>query len=472
MLSAPKVSTETVLSVLDRAENGPVVDEEKWDRFYIYQTIKDLVERYDIRWEHQKAGVPADDDLADRLFSAGMELASHSGVYCIDTHRRMIWSPAELQSVLDNAPAEITVGEGVDVAHLHHRRPEEDSRVAVIGGAYGILVPEALFVPMMVSYAQEPLLDFIENASLESTYGRSIRANSPWDVVACWQEVALTFEAARRAGRPGIAIGCANSSASLIAELTTTTYGGFRTSDWHHNSIMSELKVSYADLVKAAHFKYTGAFSHNFYNPIYGGYVGGGPGLAVAIVAGMILLRATLWGESVNPGPSHAHLSCNTFPEMITAQAVAFQALNRNTHLLTSGFARPMAGPGVMDLFYEVAAITIAAVVSGVALAKGVQTATGRFASHCSGLEARFMAMVAHAAEGMRREEADPLVRRLVERYQPRLTEVQIGKPFDQVYDVETVRPTEEWQALFEKACNEMETEFGLILSEEAAAEK
>ncbi|MDD2695866.1 MAG: monomethylamine:corrinoid methyltransferase, partial [Anaerolineales bacterium] len=154
MLSAPKVSTETVLSVLDRAENGPVVDEEKWDRFYIYQTIKDLVERYDIRWEHQKAGVPADDDLADRLFSAGMELASHSGVYCIDTHRRMTWSPAELQSVLDNAPAEITVGEGVDVAHLHHRRPEEDSRVAVIGGAYGILVPEALFVPMMVSYAQ------------------------------------------------------------------------------------------------------------------------------------------------------------------------------------------------------------------------------------------------------------------------------------------------------------------------------
>ncbi len=459
-----KVDTPFMLVALDKAEHGPVVDEAEWDRRYIYQTIKDLVAEYDITWDKSTASVPSDDALADRVFAAGLELACRSGVYCVDSHRRMVWDRAELERVLSEAPRQITIGQGQDTVTICARRPDEASRVAVIGGAYGILVPEHLFVPVMVSYAQEPLIEFIENASLETTYGRSIRANSPWDGVACWQERDLTFEALNRVGRPGLAVGCANSSATAVGELTTTTYGGFRPSDWHHNSMMSELKVSYTDLIKAAHFKYTGSFSHNFYNPIYGGYVGGGYGMAVAIVAGMILLRATLWGESVNPGPSHAHLSCNTFPDMVTSQAVAFQALNRNTHLLTSVIMRPVAGPGVQDLFYEIAALTLAGVTSGVAFTKGVQSATGRFACHCSGLEARFMAQVAHAAEKLTRREASPLVTALAAKYKDRLAAMAVGQPFDQVYDVARVSPTPEWLQMYEQACRELDTEFGLAL--------
>ena len=463
MGKAEKISTEWMVSILQKAEQGPVVEEQEWDRVYISRTIKELVQKYAIQWERADPGVPADDALADRLFAAGLELAARSGVYCIDTHRRMVWSREELERVLEHAPAEITIGEGADQAHLHCRRPEDARRVAVIGGAYGVPVAEELFVPMMLSYAQEPLIEFIENASLQSTWGQPIRANSPWDAVACWQEVDLTREALRRAGRPGLAVGCANSSATAIGELSTTTWGGFRASDWHHNSLMSELKVSYTDLIKAAHFKYTGSFSHNFYNPIYGGYPGGGSGLAVAIVAGMILLRATLWGESVNPGPSHAHLSCNTHPDMIAAQALAFQALSRNTHLLISGFARPCGGPGTLEIFYETAALTVASVVSGVAFVKGVQSATGRVPGHCSGLEARFMAQVAHAAEGMTRQQGDQIVRRLTARYQERMAELPPGRPFEQVYDVERVAPLPEWQALYERACAEMQ-EIGLNL--------
>jgi methylamine--corrinoid protein Co-methyltransferase len=464
MGSATKISTATMLSVLQKAETGPFVEEQDWDRLYIGKKIKELVKQYDIAWERPALGVPSDDALADRLFAAGLALAESSGVYCIDTRRQMRWSRAELEEVLANAPSQITIGEGANQATLAKRLPDDGRRVGVIGGAYGIPVPEELFVPVMLSYAQEPLIEFIENASLQTTYGQPIRANSPWDAVACWQEAALTFEVLRRAGRPGLAVGCANSSATAIGELSTTTYGGFRPTDWHHNSMMSELKVSYADLIKAAHFKYTGAFAHNFYNPILGGYPGGGDGVAVAIVAGMILLRAVLWGESFNPGPSHAHWSCNTTPEMIAAQAAAFQALNRNTHLLTSGFSRPVAGPGTLDIFYETAAVTIASVVSGVAFVKGVQSATGRFASHCTGLEARFMAQVAHAAEGLSRRQADPLVRKLEQMFQPTQAELRIGFPFEQLYDVESVQPRSHWLALYEQACQEL-SDLGLELS-------
>ena len=460
MAKAPKVSPQLVASVLEKTERGPVVEEKEWDRQYINQTITGLVEKYDVRWEKGFYGVPNDDALADRVYAAGFELAVESGLYCVDTNRRMVWTKDELQSVLDNAPVEVTVGEGKDEVTFRKRNVEENARVGVIGGPYGIPVPEELFVPVVMSYAQEPLLDIIDNPSLQTTYGYKIRAESPWDQLAVWQEVALTFEALERVGRPGMPVGCANSAASAFGELTSTSFGGFRQIDWHHNSILSELKVSYADLIRAVHFVHTGAISHNFYNTIYGGYAGGGEGMAVAIVAGMILLRASLWGESFNPGPSHAHLSCNTFPAMIPSQAVALQGLCRNTNLIMSGFLRPVSGPCVKEIFYEIAALTVAQVASGISFTKAVHTATGRFPLHCTPLEARFAAQVTHAAEGLTRKEADPIVRKLVDKYKDKQQTINIGKPFTEAYDVEKLQPSEEWQKLYEEACTEIETEF------------
>ncbi len=464
MVKAPKVDPQLVASVLNKSETGPVVEEKDWDRQFINQTIKDLVQKFDIRLEKGFYGVPSDDDLADRVFAAGLELALQSGLYCVDTKRQMVWTRDEIDSVLENAPTEVTVGEGEDEVTFRKRSPEENSRVGVIGGPYGIPVPEELYVPILMSYAQEPLFDIVDSPSLQTTYGYSIRAESPWDQLAVWQEVALTFEALEKVGRPGLPIGCANSAASALGELTSTSYGGFRQIDWHHNSIMSELKISYADLMRAVHYVHTGSVSHNFYNTIYGGYVGGGEGMAVAIVAGMILLRASLWGETFNPGPSHAHLSCNTFPAMIPAQTIALQALTRNTNLILSGFLRPVSGPCVRDIFYEIAALTIAQVTSGISFTKAVHTATGRFPLHCTPVEARFAAQVTHAAEGMTRADADPIVRQLVDKYKDDHQTINAGKPFTEAYDVDSLKPSTEWQQMYDDVLRELSDEFGLLL--------
>ncbi len=464
MVNTPKVEPRLVASVLDKTERGPLVEEVEWDRHYISQTIKELVTKYDITWDKSKIAVPSDDALADRVFAAGQELALNSGLYCTDSHRRMIWSKEELENVLAGAPREVTVGEGKDEVTFRKRNVEEDCHVGVIGGPYGIPFPEELFISVVKSYAQEPLLDIIDTPSLQTTYGYPIRAGTPWDQLAVWQEAGLTFEALKQVGRPGMPIGCANSSASPLGELSSTSYGGFRCIDWHHNSIMSELKVSYSDLIRAVHFVHTGAVSHNFYNPIYGGYAGGGDGMAVATVAGMILSRACLWGESFNPGPSHAHLSCNTFPPMIPAQAVALQALSRNTNLILAGFLRPTSGPCVKDIFYEIAALTIAQVVSGVSFMKAVHTATGRFPMHCTPLEARFAAQITHIAEGLTRKEADPIINKLTDKYKDNHKTIRAGKSFSEAYDLETLQPTDEWQNMYEEACQEIRDEYGLPL--------
>lgn len=452
-----------LLDVLDKAEHGPIVDEKTFDREYIQIPIARLVEEYDVRWD-RNACVPSDDDLADRVFLAGLELARDTGVYCMDTKRRMVFTQSELAEVIGTSPSEVTLGIGEDATTIRARRPDTDSRVAYCGGAYGIPVREHMFVPIMLSYAQEPLVDFIDNASLVSTYGRPIRAASPWEAVACWQEVDLSFEVVRRAGRPGMAIGCAENSPTAIGELSSTSVGGFRPSDWHHAALASELKTTYEQLTKVVHFARTGSHIHTFANPIYGGFAGGAEGMAVALVASLIMLQAVYFGCTVNPGPTHAALSCDTHPAMIPAIAVALQGLNRNTNLLTTAFARTAGGPGTRSILYEAAALTIAAVPSGVALVEGVQSAVGKHQEHCSGLEARFQAQVTHAAEKLSRNEADPIVRQLVATYSDGLVSKPIGKAFGDVYDVEHIKPLPEWMGVYEEVCGEL-SRIGLPLA-------
>ena len=454
---------QRLLENLDKAENGPIIEEKDFDQNQIGAAIQEIIKRFDISWP-KDVMVPADDQLADRLFDAGMALAEESGLYCVDTKRQMNWTRNELQDRLDNIPSQIILGSGSDEVTIKRRLPDQDSRIAVSGGAYGVPVPEELYLPVMLSYAQEPGLDFIEGPMLTTTHGRPPRADSPWEAVWCWQEKTLALEAAKKAGRPGIAIGTAVGSASVLGELSTMTYGGFRQTDKHHLVFTSELKVNYAELTKAVHFVHTDAKVLGYYNPIYGGYGGGVEGLAILMVAGQILLDACFFTSIVNAGPGHAHLSCNSFPPMLSGQALAFQALSRNTNLLFSAFLRPTAGPCVPHIFDEIAAIVIASAPSGISFIEGVHTATGRFENHCSGLEARFMADITHAAEKLTRVEADSVVKKLVKKYEEKQKTIQKGKPFTECYDLESLKPTPEWQGMYEDACEEMEREFGLII--------
>lgn len=448
---------EYLASVLEKTDKGPVVDEKVWDQQYIGKKVRDLITKYDIHWD-EDVFVPSDDALADRLFEAGWEFALESGVYCINTKRQMVWGRDELLAVVNRAPAELTVGTGADEVTIKFRKPEQASRVTIIGGAYGTLIEEELFMAMVESYAKEPLLDIIEPPSIPTAFGRTIRIKSPWEAIAARREADLALEAVKRAGRPGVCIGAAATSGSEIIEMAATSYNAYRQTDWHHASFISENKVSYADLTRAAHFYQTGSVAHTFCDPIYGGYLGGKNGVAIGCVAGCILLRACLIGDTVNAGPSHTHLSCDTHPDMLAAQALSYQALSRNTHLLHSVHIRPAHGPGVRELLYEVATMAIAGVTSGVDYIKSVQSATGRHMGHTSPLEARLCAQVAHAAEGMTRTEGNTLVSKLVPRYREAIASADIGRHFKEVYNLDTLEPTQEWLRVYEQVVIELKT--------------
>ncbi len=450
-----KENIEYLAAVLEKADTGQVIEEKEWDYQYIGAKTRELIKKYDISWD-QETFVPSDDDLADRLYQAGWDLAVESGVYCVNTKKQLKWNEAELQSVIASAPSELVVGTGDDEVVIRQRRPEQPSRVTVLGGAYGTLIEEELFGAMVEAYAKESLLDIIEPPSISTAFGRTIRIQSPWEVMAARREADLALEAVRRAGRPGVCIGAAATSGSEIIELAATSFNAYRQTDWHHASFVSENKVSYADLTRAAHFYLTESVAHTFCDPIYGGYLGGKEGIAIGCVAGPILLRATLLGDTVNAGPSHAHLSCDTHPDLLAAQALSFQALARNTRLLKGIHIRPAHGPRTKEILYEVAAMAIMGVTSGVDYLKSVQSACGVNLGHTSPVEARLCARVAHASEALSREEGNALVTQLVHKYQEKIPTADIGRHFRETYDLEKLEPKPAWQKTYEVVLDEL----------------
>jgi methylamine--corrinoid protein Co-methyltransferase len=420
------------------------MEEKDFDKKIIAQTSKKILKKYEFKFDPENI-VPDDDELADRLFQAGLELAVEAGMYCQSTRRRMLWTKEELEEGLRWGVDTAQIGRGNDAVTLKTRRPEENSTPIIVGGAYGIPMDEELYLPNYKSYAQEGVIDVMNPGTLETVYGHPAKAASPWEVLSAWREFELGREACEWAGRPGIGKGCVENSPTPLGGLAGTAEGAFTSSDWHHVSTVSEFKTNYHLLSLTAQFHRTNALMENYYNPIYGGYHGGAEGIALAVVAGQILIQQTYAGTTITSRPDHPFWGCNTTPELLWAMSLAGQAMSRNTRLITGNLVGSVGGPGTKTMLYEHAAFAITTSVSGQAEIQASHTASGKVPNHTSGLDAKIVGEVAHAVAGMKRPEANDLVKKLILKYKDDLDKAPIGLPFDKVYDIKTIRPTKEW---------------------------
>lgn len=438
-----------LLDILDKAENGPIMAEKDFDKL-ISTTVRELIKKYDLKYDRKDA-ILMDDEVADAFFRAGLELAERVGVYCVSTQRRMVFSREEILEALRWAPAELEIGTGLDRVVIRNRRPEDPLVPVNVGGPFGTPLPEELYTYIMESYIQEPVIDSVVGGNFHTIHGREPKTHSPWEVLLAWREIELTKVAAHRAGRPGISVGVVENAVTEVGELSGTSFGGFGPTDWHHVCFTSELKTNYSLLTKVAHLVKTECIIHDFYNPILGGHAGGPEGIAIAAVAGVILMSVVNMSTTHSICPTHPFYNCDTAPEIIWSISAAQQALNRNTHLLTTVMTSPVSGPGTESLLYECATMATTATVSGTARIDGVRSAVGVVVGHVSGLEARFNAEVAHAAAGISREQANEMIKEFQKHYVPLLDKQPIGKHFTEVYDLKTLKPLPEWQKIYDK---------------------
>jgi methylamine--corrinoid protein Co-methyltransferase len=457
---------QLLLETLDKSENGPIVDEAEWDNKIITETARRLVKQYNIAWDSESAPyVFADDEFADRVYEAAYQMALEVGVYCLDTNRRMLWNEKELDEILALSKQSIISGYGSDQVTITNRVPDDERPANVGGGPIGVPTPERMYSKYLEAYARESILSSLGPPTLMSAHERPIRAGSPWEAVGGWLEAQLSLEAVQRAGRPGISVSCVNVATTEVGELAGSTYGAYRMTDTHVMAFISEFKTAYHQLTKAIHHAHIGSIVVPYFNPMYGGFLGGGPGVALAVAAGLILARACYGGHLIDVGPVHLHLSCSTHPYVLRATGLGFQAVARNSNIMMSSFIRTAAGPGTKQILYEVAALTIAAAVSGTSVITGVQSARGTHDLHATPLEARFSAQVAQAVGGMSRVDADPIVSSLIEKYVDKLDQENIGKPFTELYDMETLKPLNPWEDLYLEVCQEFKLNYGLDLA-------
>ena len=86
-------------TVVERALTGPICSEQDFDLEVFVPNLRRMIDKYAIKYDPENP-VPADDELADRVWAAAMEFLSDTGVYCADTERIIRFTNDEIEQAL------------------------------------------------------------------------------------------------------------------------------------------------------------------------------------------------------------------------------------------------------------------------------------------------------------------------------------------------------------------------------------
>lgn len=422
----------------------------------LFKTTTKLVDEYDIKFDPDIV-VTADDKMADAIFEGGMCLALEMGMLTVSTNRIIQFDEAELRLALKIAPKEMVLGIGKDARTMRARTFDDGYPMIVTGGCPGTPLPEDLFLPVMLSYAKEPLLDNIISGSLTMIEGMDVRTGGPLEIRACRQEMIWVREALERSGRPGMHIYAAGeSSATELGTLAIANERYMRISDSHMIPVLSELKTDNARLSRVMTGLEYPAFTTSLINPIIGGFAGGPAGAALALAAGIFLSTAAFGVDMHCLHPIHNKYISVSTKEAMWIDSIVGRAFARSAPLVLLADAWTTAGAGTADILYETAALAIAQETS--ALHTDSLGATNGIYPNCSGLEARFFAEVIHAVfnQKMTPEQANDLVLKLFEKYEDGFENPNYGLPFPEIYDTRKIMPKQNWLDIYHKVKDEV----------------
>ncbi len=450
------------LEVIQRAESGEKIREGDFDR-KIGRKALELQKKYEIRYRPEMV-IPTDDGLADRLYQAGVDLFLDIGVFCMDTQRVIHFSPEELRWALEHAPKEVQYGREKETVIVYPRKVEDQRDPVCFFSAVGTPVTEEMFLPIAQSYAQEPLADTFSGPLITSYQGIPVTSGSPVEVEAAIWNTKMLREAARRAGRPNIGIHNFQSTGEKTDATIASAQERFGAypGDGLLVAAIAEMKVDFERLKKVAFLRQSPYVLGGLYGPLMGGYAGGPEGTAIILVAHHFLGLLVFSAQRHNSFPIHIHQVCNTTREMLWLVSLVGQALARNTDLIIASNAFMASGPCTRMIVDELSAHSIVSTVSGWHL-NPTAVARNRHPLRCSGMEGRIHAEVGHAVSkmGLSRKEANQIVLKLLDEYEMKIPEAPIGKTFSECYQMDKLKPNDEYESLWEEKKKELR-EIGL----------
>ncbi|MGB2813961.1 MAG: monomethylamine:corrinoid methyltransferase [Dehalococcoidales bacterium] len=450
-------------TVVERAINGPICTERDFDLGIFVPNLRKVLEKYDIKYDPQNP-VPADDDLADRVWEAGMEFLVGTGVYCLDTERRILFSREEIEGALASAPVNAVYGEGRDARVMPRRFPEDETPPWCSGSGAGPVSSELNLINIVKTYAEDPLSDGITAPCLTNLDGQPLVAGSPLGTEGAIRTILLTREALRRAGRPGMPV--VNEVASAIRAQEHVAGHGFGNprTDFLEIGTVHELKVDLDALNKVAYAQSVGNLTFAENGVILGGFAGGPAGVAVVSAAYNPVDLLVLRGVAQHPFAVPIEMGTTSNRDTIWARSIANQATARHSALPMVGPVYSVAGPMTRMSYYEYSAAIIASVVSGGSV-EIAPPSRGITVDNSGPLENIFGNAIAHSSAGMSRKEANKIVNALLEKYESGLKDPPAGKKFSEYFDVAAGQPNKECIELYREVRREISDQFGLRLS-------
>lgn len=448
-------NTIRLMEIIEKSLTGERMTESEFDSNSIAKGVKRVVKKYNLKFDSESI-INTDLELADKVYQAGLELLTESGVYSKDTGRVMKYTKEEIEEIVRNAPSKVYIGKGED-RKLEYAQDLENPHVMLqYGGPVGSPIPAKYFDACVMAYLREPYIDAISPPTAGTVYGMDIRTKSPLEIVAAWEETRKVDMLRKMAGRPGISYGGVEISVSELGQLSAAGAGGFQEGDMQTFGIISELKTDNGILCKVAHATMSGGIPDPYGDPIYGGLGGGAEGQAVLIVAISLALIVFFQGAAAGSCPTHPiHFNC-TSRNVMQYTSIGYQALANNTNIMTNLTLTAVSGPMTKTLFYEILAYNLLCTYSGVCRIYGPRPATGIHAGHFTPLEARFSGEVMRVAPKISRDKAEEIVKKCLDKYEDQIEKKPIGKPFWEIYDMESLKPNDEWLSMYKEVKEEV----------------
>ena len=441
-----------ILDVMDKALNGKPMSETDYQLRLFAPKVQEKVKEYKIKYDPNNP-IPSDNSLADDLFEAGLELLVDVGAYCTSSGRIISYTESEIKQALKDAPSRLHFGEGRDRKSLVHRNVEDKTPPwCLLGAGGGACSSDRSFLTLVEGYAEIPETNAITTPAITRVSGMRVRPASPLEVLAAMRNAVLAREACNRVGRQGIPImnSLATAESDIAFAAALHPKFGMRPSDGYMICCMDPMKVDFARLNKATVALSLGGAIGMCFGPLIGGYSGGPEGTAVSNVAHHMMGILTYQASWLLPFPLHLRYVASSPRDMVWLVAASSQAINRNTHLLSINLNYTTAGPCTPMCLFETSATVTAAVVSGHSI-ECLGVATNKHEDRTTPVEPRISAEVGHAVAGMKRSEANVLVKGLLAKYESKLSAPPLGKGLYECWDPDTRRPTKEYRGVIRK---------------------
>jgi len=451
---------DLLFDIMERTLNGPPVAKKEFEYRFIPRITRGKLKEHGLDGSFDPANpINTDLGLAKEFYQVGLELAVEMGLFCPDTERRILFTEQEIMERARSAPTECTVGYGADQVTIRSRKPEDGKAPVAEASALGMSINEEYFIPLCTAIAQNRTIDILTAPTLDNIGGHEIRSKSPAETIMGMYEARMMKDVASRVGRPGMPIHGVEGAATEYGYFGGFLAGGFDPRSALGIALLPEpVNLPYGILHRVVTAHLIGTPLHTGHMANIGGPFGPVEGAVIGSVATQVLENAATFPTEVESSILDGRYFCNTSRSSLWGSSLTMQSRSLGNSIMNAGLTSQVAGPVTDMLLYETAVIAIADAVSGAAIEVGTRPTGCRYKNYGSALENRFFAEVLKSsARNLKLADANEIVKAILPKYESKLSDPPIGRPFPENTDLRTLRPAPEWMEIYERVWRELE---------------